>query len=292
MKKNIIVTGANGQLGHDFINISKIYGKQPIPLSHKDFDLTDYKALKHFFDEHDVDYLLHGGAYTNVDMAEDERESAYKANVETTKILSQVCSHKKIPMIYISSDYVYSGEGTKPWSISDKPNPINYYGETKYLGELEIKKYINEYYILRVSWNFGIHGKNFIKTMLNLASSPDVKAQEKKLSIVDDQVGSPTSTSDLSHLIINMIERDEYGIYNASNEGYCSWYEYADYFFKKLDLKIDYEPIHHEHYPQRAKRPLNSRLDKSCLDNRGFSRLPHWKSAVDEFLKQFKQLNN
>lgn len=183
-------------------------------------------------------------------------------------------------MIYISTDYVFDGEGNEPFEVTDKPNPINYYGQTKYEGELEVQKLLDKYSIVRISWVFGSNGNNFVKTMLRLAEERD------EISVVSDQIGSPTYTPDIAKLIVEMIRTDKYGIYHATNEGYCSWFEFAYEIFKQAGIDVKVNPIKTEDYPTKAKRPINSRLSKRSIDMAKFNRLPVFERSIDQFLRK------
>jgi len=183
-------------------------------------------------------------------------------------------------MIYISTDYVFDGQGTRPWEPDDKQDPMNVYGQTKYEGELAVTKYLDKYYIVRIAWVFGVNGKNFIKTMLNLGETKD------QLTVVCDQVGSPTYTYDLAVLLVDMVETDKYGFYHATNEGLCSWYEFACEIFKQAGMNVTVVPVTTAEYTKaKAKRPYNSRMNKDKLDVNGFKRLPAWQDALTRYLK-------
>lgn len=196
-----------------------------------------------------------------------------------TRYIAQACKDIDAKILYISTDYVFDGKGDKPFEVTDIPNPINYYGKTKYEGELEVQKYVDKAVIVRISWVFGENGNNFVKTMLRLSR------ERRELSVVSDQIGSPTYTFDLAKLISDMITTEKYGIYHATNEGYCSWHEFASAIFDMADINIKLNPIRTEDYPTKALRPKNSRLSKKSLDLNGFQRLPHWKNALEEYIK-------
>ncbi|MGL5042234.1 MAG: dTDP-4-dehydrorhamnose reductase, partial [Culicoidibacterales bacterium] len=216
-------------------------------------------------------------AYTAVDNAEDDGESVEKINVLATKYLVDEAEKMDAKFMYISTDYVFSGEGNAPFTTEDMPNPVSVYGKTKLAGEACVDKW-NKHFIVRISWVFGVNGNNFIKTMLNLAKT------RNEISVVDDQIGSPTYTKDLAKLLISMIQTQKYGLYLASNEGYCSWYEFAQEIFKQCNIEMRVSPVGSSSYPVKAKRPLNSRMDKSKLTESGFLLLPEWKDAVSRYL--------
>jgi len=186
--------------------------------------------------------------------------------------------------MYISTDYVFNGQGERPWEPDDEREPLNVYGKTKYEGELFVEKLSDKYFIVRIAWVFGIAGHNFIKTMLKLAKERD------SLTVVDDQIGSPTYTADLSKLLVSMIQTDKYGRYHATNEGYCSWYEFAKEIFKVAGVEIDVKPVDSSAYPAKAKRPANSRMEKSKLDEMGFKRLPSWQDATRRYIEELQKL--
>lgn len=275
----ILVTGCSGQLGYDVVRRLKGLKIDCLGASRKDFDLTNELDTKNFIKNYKPDAVVHCAAYTAVDKAEDERDICYRTNVLGTRYIAQACKDIDAKILYISTDYVFDGKGDKPFEITDIPNPINYYGKTKYEGELEVQKYVDKAFIVRISWVFGENGNNFVKTMLRLSR------ERRELSVVSDQIGSPTYTFDLAKLISDMITTEKYGIYHATNEGYCSWHEFASAIFDMADINIKLNPIRTEDYPTKALRPKNSRLSKKSLDLNGFQRLPHWKNALEEYIK-------
>lgn len=275
----VLVTGAKGQLGYDVVERLKELNIEHIGVDRDDFDLTNEEQTKEFVLNYKPDVVIHCAAYTAVDKAEDEREICYAVNVLGTKYIAESCKELNAKMVYISTDYVFDGEKEEPYEEDDTPNPINYYGYTKYLGEEEVKKNLEKYFIVRISWVFGRNGNNFVKTMLRLGQ------ERKELNVVCDQVGSPTYTFDLAKLLCDMIQTDKYGIYHATNEGYCSWYEFACEIFKVAGMDVNVIPIKSEDYPTRAKRPRNSRLNKKQLVNNGFEKLTKFKSAIERYFK-------
>ncbi len=276
----ILVTGVKGQLGFDVVKECNKRGIETVGVDIEEMDITNAQIVSEVITNSNVDAVIHCAAYTAVDKAEDNKELCHKINVEGTKNIAQVCQKLNLKMMYFSTDYTFNGAGTKPWLTSDKPDPINYYGLTKYEGELEVIKYVKNYFILRISWVFGINGKNFINTMLRLGK------ENGKVRVVSDQIGSPTYTIDLARLIVDMIQTDKYGIYHTPNTGYVSWYEFAKEIFKQANMQVEVTPITTESYPSRAKRPLNSRLDQSTLISNGFTPLPTWQDALSRYLKQ------
>ena len=194
--------------------------------------------------------------------------------------IEKICKKLDCKMVYISTDYVFDGEGTRPWEPEDERHPLNVYGQTKYEGELAVQNTLEKYFIVRISWVFGVNGKNFIKTMLNLGKTHD------HLTVVNDQFGSPTYTYDLARLLVDMVLTDKYGIYHATNEGICNWYEFACEIFRQAGMKVEVAPVPASEYPTKAKRPENSRMSKAKLTENGFVRLPSWQDALERYLKE------
>ncbi|MBP3201400.1 MAG: dTDP-4-dehydrorhamnose reductase [Lachnospiraceae bacterium] len=281
-EKIVLVTGARGQLGHDIVKELTNHNIKYIATDSDDLDITDEKIVKDFFKNHSISHVIHSAAYTQVDKAEVEKELNHKINVYGTSNIVNECMKHDIPMVYFSTDYIFGGEGSEPYHVDDKANPLGEYAKSKYEGELLVKK-LSKYYIVRISWVFGINGNNFIKTMLKLAET------KNELNIVSDQIGSPTYTVDLSKLIIDMIQTDKYGVYHATNEGFVSWADFAREIFKRTNKNVVVHNVTTEEYNAKALRPKNSRLDKSKLVENGFSKLPTWQDALDRFLKE---LNN
>lgn len=269
----VLVTGVNGQLGYDLIKLLDSEGIEYLGTNRDSLDITNEEQVKRVIKDYNPDVVIHCAAYTAVDKAEDEKELCYSINVLGTKYVAEACKEINAKMVYISTDYVFDGEGEKPFEVTDKPNPINYYGQTKYEGELEVQKSLDRYFIVRISWVFGTNGNNFVKTMLRLGKERD------EISVVADQIGSPTYTPDLAKLLVEMVKTDMYGVYHATNEGYCSWYEFAFEIFKQAGMDVKVNPIKTEEYPTRAKRPKNSRLHKSNLTT-----LENWKYALKHYI--------
>lgn len=276
----VLVTGAKGQLGTDLMNELKRQGLEGIGVDVEEMDITDSQACHRVISQADVDAVIHCAAYTAVDAAEDQVELCRKINAEGTRNVAEACREAGIKLMYISTDYVFNGEGTRPWEPDDERAPLNVYGQTKYEGELAIEELLEEYFIVRIAWVFGVAGKNFIKTMLRLGK------EKGAVSVVNDQVGSPTYTYDLARLLTDMIQTDHYGCYHATNEGECSWYEFACEIFRQAgmtDVKVT--PVTSEMFAAKAKRPSNSRMKKDKLTDNGFERLPDWQDALGRFLE-------
>lgn len=276
----ILVTGYNGQLGFDVVRVGSSRGLTMIGVDINDLDITQEQAVYEFVRQIKPDAIIHCAAYTAVDKAEDDKEQCWNVNVEGTKHLANAAKEVDAKFIYISTDYVFDGKGTTPFIESDEPNPIGYYGLTKFGGEKFVQAILDKWYIVRISWVFGKNGNNFIKTMLRLAETRD------NLNIVSDQFGSPTYTGDLAPLLIDMIQTSNYGIYHASNEGFCSWADFAEEIFKQAGKSVKVNGITTEEYPTRAVRPKNSRMSKQKLIDNGFNPLPKWQDAVARYLKE------
>ena len=275
----VLVTGVNGQLGHDVMNELAKRGYEGVGVDVAEMDITDAQAVDKVITGAGVDKVIHCAAYTAVDAAEDNVAVCRKVNAEGTENIAKVCKKLDLPMVYISTDYVFDGEGTRPWEPDDQRDPLNVYGQTKYEGELAVEENLDKYFIVRIAWVFGVNGKNFIKTMLNLAENHDT------ISVVNDQVGSPTYTYDLARLLVDMIETEKYGRYHATNEGLCTWYEFAQEIFRQAQVQVKVVPVTSEEFPAKAKRPHNSRMNKDKLDEMGFERLPSWQDALSRYLQ-------
>lgn len=276
----VLVTGVKGQLGYDVVNELKKRGHVPVGVDVEEMDITDASKVEEVIEHEMPDAVVHCAAYTAVDAAEDNVDICRKVNGEGTENIAKVCGKFDIKLIYISTDYVFDGEGTHMWQPDDQRNPLNVYGQTKYEGELAVEKYTEKYFIVRIAWVFGVNGKNFIKTMLNLGSTRD------ELNVVNDQVGSPTYTYDLAKLLVDMVESDKYGKYHATNEGLCTWCEFAKEIFKQAGMNVKVNPVSSEEFPAKAKRPHNSRMSKDKLEANGFERLPRWEDALGRYLKE------
>jgi len=278
----VLVTGVKGQLGHDVMDELAAKGIEGIGVDVEEMDITDAAACEKVITEAKPDAVIHCAAYTAVDAAEDNVELCRKVNAEGTRNIAKVCKALDIKMMYISTDYVFNGEGLRPWEPDDHREPLNVYGLTKYEGEIAVEQNLEKYFIVRIAWVFGVNGKNFIKTMLRLGQ------ERGAVSVVNDQIGSPTYTYDLSKLLVAMIQTDKYGRYHATNEGLCSWYEFACEIFRQAGMdEVKVTPVPTSGYPaSKAKRPMNSRISKEKLTENGFERLPDWKDAVGRYLKE------
>ena len=298
----VFVTGVGGQLGHDVMNelhkrghegigsdIAPQYsgaqdGSAVTVMPYMPLDITDAAAVSRVLREVKPDAVVHCAAWTAVDAAEDmENQSRVHAiNAEGTANIAEVCKELDCKMVYISTDYVFNGQGERPWQPDCKDYaPLNFYGQTKLEGELAVSHSLEKYFIVRIAWVFGLNGKNFIKTMLKLGETHDT------LRVVNDQIGTPTYTLDLSRLLVDMIETERYGYYHATNEGgYISWYDFARAIFKAAGMHVNVLPVTTAEYGEsKAKRPFNSRLDKSKLTDSGFQPLPDWQDALERYME-------
>ncbi len=287
----VLVTGVNGQLGFDTFNELKKRGYEPYGYDISDMDITDSVIVHKVITKVNPDAVIHCAAWTAVDAAEedDKIDTVKLVNVTGTENIAKACKDIGCKLMYISTDYVFDGQGTRPWEPDDERKPLNVYGQSKYEGELAVEQYVDKFYIVRIAWVFGLNGKNFIKTMVNLGKTRD------HLTVVNDQIGTPTYTYDLARLLVDMIETDRYGRYHATNEGdYISWYDFTVEIMKQAALinpiysKVTVSPVSSDAYPAKAKRPSNSRLDKSKLLLNGFNPLPTWQDAVSRYLKEIE----
>ena len=277
----VLVTGVKGQLGYDVVKECEKRGIEAIGVDVEEMDITDAAACERVITESKADAVIHCAAYTAVDAAEDNEDLCRKVNAEGTRNIAEVCRKLDIKMMYFSTDYVFNGQGERPWEPDDPREPLNVYGQTKYEGELAVQELLEKYFIVRIAWVFGVNGKNFIKTMLRLGR------ERGAVSVVDDQIGSPTYTYDLARLVVDMIQTDRYGIYHATNEGLCSCYEFACQIFKAAGMnQVKVTPVDSTAFPAKAKRPHNSRMDKSKLAENGFEPLPSWEDALERYLKE------
>ena len=279
----VFVTGVRGQLGYDVVNELEKRGIEAIGVDIQEMDITNAESVNTVIGEAAPDAVIHCAAYTAVDAAEDNAELCRKVNAEGTQNIANMCKTLDIPMIYISTDYVFDGQGERPWEPDDERNPLNVYGQTKYEGELAVQNTLEKYFIVRIAWVFGVNGKNFVKTMLNLGKTRD------HLTVVNDQFGSPTYTYDLAKLLVDMVLTDKYGFYHATNEGICTWYEFACEIFRQAGLDVKVDPVSADQYPAKAKRPSNSRMSKEKLTENGFEKLPTWQDALQRYLPLIEQ---
>ena len=281
---NILVTGSTGQLGSDVVKELLKRGYSTLSPNRSELNLCSEDNIRNYILNSNCEAIVHCAAYTQVDKAEDEKDLCIKINATATKHIAKCAKILDIPMIYISTDYVFDGTKDGKYTENDETNPINIYGESKLAGEKYVQEILDKYYIVRTSWVFNINGKNFIETMLRLSKANNL------LSIVNDQIGSPTYTKDLSRLLVDMLETSKYGLYHATNEGYCSWYEFANTIFKLANINIDIKAINSNEYASRAKRPMNSKLSKDKLIEYGFKPLPHWEDALKDYLIRRRDL--
>ena len=300
--KKILVTGVNGQLGYDVVRELDKRGYEAIGVDREVMNLTNSEEIRRVMNDISPDGVIHCAAYTAVDAAEENIELCERVNALAVKDIAECAKYLDIPMIYISTDYVFNGmkginqndvdevaytiednnickECYLEYTEDDKVNPINVYGRTKYEGERYVRDILDKHYIVRISWVFGENGNNFIDTMLRLSKDRD------ELNVIDDQVGSPTYTKDLAPLLVDMLESDRYGTYHATNDGYCSWYEFAKEIFDVAGVDIKVNPITTDMYPTKAKRPFNSKMSKEKLVKNNFKMLRSWKDAVKDYIK-------
>lgn len=297
------VTGVNGQLGHDVMNellkrghsgtgsdLAPVYsgiddGSAVTAAPYVSLDITDKDAVNRVLTELRPDAVVHCAAWTAVDAAEDNEELVRRVNADGTRYIAEACKAVDTKMLYLSTDYVFDGEGTTPWDPDCKTyKPLNVYGQTKLEGELAVSSVLDKYFIVRIAWVFGLNGKNFIKTMINVGKT------HSEVRVVSDQMGTPTYTYDLSRLLVDMCESDKYGYYHATNEGgYISWYDFCVEIYRQYGLDTKVIPVTTAEYGlSKAKRPFNSRLDKSKLVKNGFTPLPDWKDALKRYLNQLE----
>lgn len=273
MSKTILLCGANGMLGQDFCEVAKEKGFDVLKTDHKDLDITNFDAVKSYFESHDFDYVFNVAAYTNVDLAEEEIDKAFLINEKGAGNLAMAAKEKDVPLVYISTDYVFDGEGSTPYEPDDKPNPQSVYGESKLAGEVAVQTLCDKYYIARTSWLYGQYGKNFVETMLSLAD------KMPELKVVDDQRGCPTWTVDLSNALLTIIAEKPYGIYHTCSEGETTWYGFTKKIFELANKDVKLNPCTTEEFPRPAKRPKYS-----VMNNNGI--IGHWENGLIEYLKR------
>ena len=284
----VLVTGVKGQLGYDVVNELNKRNHIAIGTDIEEMDITNEEFVNYFILSENPDAVIHCAAWTAVDAAEMEenRETVYRINVNGTKNIVNICEKIGCKMMYISTDYVFNGQGSEPWQPDCKEYaPLSVYGQTKLEGEIEVSSVLEKFFIVRIAWVFGYNGRNFIKTMLELSEKHD------ELRVVSDQIGTPTYTVDLARLLVDMIETDKYGYYHATNEGgYISWADFAIEIFKQKGKRTKVRPVTTVEYGiSKAKRPLNSRLDKRKLLVNGFKPLPSWQDALERYLKTLEK---
>ena len=275
----VLVTGVKGQLGFDVCRRLSERGIPNTGVDIDDFDLTDQQATFDAITAYAPDVIVHCAAYTAVDKAESNPDICRKVNVDGTRHVALAAKHLDAKMVYISTDYVFDGNGELPFEVDAPIAPQNEYGITKAQGEAEVQALLTKYFIVRISWAFGLNGGNFVKTMMRLGK------EKESLNVVNDQIGSPTYTDDVAVLLCDMIDTNHYGIYHATNEGYCSWHEFAKFIMAEAKLACKIFPVPTRDYPTPARRPFNSRLSKESLDKADFPRLPSWQDAVQRYIK-------
>ncbi len=282
----ILVTGIRGQLGWDVMKVLKARNIEAVGVNSGDMDIRDRAKVDEVFDREKPDAIIHCGAWTAVDAAEDEVEACRAVNVTGTENIALACKRTGAVMMYFSTDYVFNGEGERPWKTDDPTGPQGVYGQSKLDGENKVREILSDrHFIIRLQWVYGINGKNFVKTMLRLAETHD------RLTVVCDQIGGPSYTPDIAKLACDMIVTDRYGTYHAANTGYCSWYEFAKAIFAEAGKQIEVAPVTSDQYPAKAKRPHNSRLDTSKLTENGFEQLPPWQDALHRFIAELNAQN-
>ena len=297
-----LVTGVAGQLGHDVMNelakrgfegvgsdLAPEYagmqdGTAVTTMPYLSMDITDPESVRNTIIASGADAVIHCAAWTAVDKAEEMPEACRKVNAYGTENIAKVCEELDLPMMYFSTDYVFNGNGTRPWEPDDEYEPLGVYGQTKAEGEVAVREHVRKFLILRIAWVFGTNGKNFIKTMLRLSETHD------SLRVVCDQIGTPTYTYDLARLIVDMIQTDRYGIYHVTNEGdYISWYDFTLAIFEEAGVThVKVTPVTSEEYGAAAKRPYNSRMDRSKIVREGFEPLPEWRDALRRYVAILK----
>lgn len=279
----ILVTGAAGQLGFDVCKELAKRGIDHKGIDRQDLDICDRAAVEEYLTAYEPDAVIHCAAYTAVDKAEDEPKLCLAVNAVGTQNLAEVCKQLDCKLLYISTDYVFNGLGEQFYEVGDNFNPLGVYGASKLAGELAVKSILEKYFIVRISWVFGKNGANFVKTMLRLAES------HSEVGVVADQFGSPTYTVDLAKFLVDVVQTEKYGIYHDTNEGVCSWAEFAEEIFRQAGKDVKVKHMTTAEYPTKARRPLNSRLSKDCLDRAGFKRLPDWQDALKRYLTEIDE---
>lgn len=278
----VLVTGFAGQLGHDVAAELADGGISCVAADKADFDLTNCESVKGFVRACNPDVIIHCAAYTAVDKAEEDSATCYNVNINGTRYICDAASENQAKIIYISTDYVFDGDKSEPYEVDDITSPQSVYGTTKLQGEHVVRNSTAKHFIVRTAWVFGANGNNFVKTMLRLGAERDT------LNVVCDQYGSPTYTKDLARLLCDMALSDKYGTYHATNEGFCSWADFACEIMHKAGLNARIVPIPSSDYPAKAKRPMNSRLSKQKLIENGFSPLPDWQDALSRYLEEIQ----
>jgi len=274
----VLITGAKGQLGYDMEKRLALLGMDHKGIDIDDCDLTDEKQTLDTILTYRPGCIVHCAAYTAVDKAEKVPEQCYRVNVEATRNVALACLRLSAKMIYISTDYVFSGDGEEPIEVNAPKEPLGVYGKTKLQGELAVQELVRDFFIVRTSWVFGVNGHNFVTTMLRLGK------EKERITVVNDQIGSPTYAEDLAALLCELLRTEKYGVYHATNEGFCSWFDFAQSCMRLAGLQCEVFPVTTKAYGAKAKRPLNSRLSKRSLLEAGFSLLPAWQDALERYM--------
>lgn len=280
----IVVTGAKGQLGFDVVKELEARNMPVSGIGRSNLDITDKAAVLKYFELHNPEAVIHCAAYNFVDKAEDDKENCNLVNIKGTENIALACKKTNAKLMFFSTDYVFNGDKIGEYEVDDRKKPLSFYGQSKSLAEDKITEILDQFFILRISWLFGTNGSNFVKTMLKLSET------KEKINVVNDQIGSPTYTKDLAKLVCDMIVTEKFGTYHATNEGFCSWAEFAEKIFEFTGKTTVVNPVNSTDYSSKAKRPLNSKLSKKLLSNAGFSRLPDWDDALRRFLQELEQL--
>ncbi|MFC4323378.1 dTDP-4-dehydrorhamnose reductase [Litchfieldia salsa] len=276
----VLVTGVRGQLGHDVVKSLGSRNHEVHGVEREQLDITNEADVKSLIAEIKPDAIIHCAAYTNVDGAEQDKDTAYEVNALGAKYLAQAAKSVDAKMVYVSTDYVFNGTAETPYKVDEPTNPLGVYGETKLAGEEFTSEILDKFFIVRTAWVFGINGNNFVKTMLKLGK------ERGELGVVHDQIGSPTYTVDLANFLVELVESDKYGIYHATNDGVCSWFDFAEEIFKQAGLEVKVNPLTTEQFPRPAARPKYSVLDKTKITEQNFTPLRDWKEALASYLKE------
>lgn len=276
----VLVTGAKGQLGQDVLCLLENQPWEVFGFGREELDITNEEQVREKVLAIKPNIIIHTAAYTQVDQAESDEETAFKVNAEGTKYLAQAAEAVEAKFCYVSTDYVFDGTNNEPYKTNDETNPQTIYGKSKLAGEQYTSEYCSKYFIVRTSWVFGLYGNNFVKTMLRLAN------ERSELGVVSDQFGSPTYTTDLARFIIGLVETNKYGIYHASNSGVCSWYEFAKEIFRQSNKSVNVNAISTAEFQRPAQRPAYSALEQKKITEQGLSMLPNWKDALGRYLSQ------
>ena len=278
----VVITGANGQLGHDLVRIlgaeHEVFG-----FGREELDITKLEQVRHVIGTIKPDAVIHSAAYTAVDLAESEEDCTYLVNAFGSRNVAMAAEEVGAKVCYISTDYVFDGQSEIPYREYDKTNPLGVYGKSKYAGEQLVQSVSTRYYIVRTSWVYGVNGNNFVKTMLKIGAERD------QLKVVHDQIGSPTYTYDLCHFLNQLIQTDYYGIYHATNTGVCSWYEFAKAIFEESGMTVQIDPCTTEEFPRPAPRPKNSVMEHLAIRAQGLPDLRHWREALRDFLVELRR---